>query len=243
MQEARHSDMQAAIFLQKIRFCYGNFHFLIVEYNLLKKSYKEFLFMNYLFFDIEGASPKLCTIATFGYVLSDENFNIIEKEDILMDPDSKYDWYVAKNLLSYSKQTLAAQPKFDERYNRIRSLLASEDTLVCGFSIANDLKYLNSECVRYSLPPLDFRFLDVQMLVDAYFESKNQIGIERAYTMLEIDDDVILHRSDEDALASLKVAKKVCELKGETLTSLSKIYACTGVNKALAFSFDQKQER
>lgn len=62
--------------------------------------------MKYLFFDIEGACPKLCTVATFGYVLSDEKFNIKEKTDILMNPDSKYDWYVVKNLLSYSKKLL-----------------------------------------------------------------------------------------------------------------------------------------
>ena len=63
--------------------------------------------MKYLFFDIEGACPKLSTIATFGYVLADENFSILAKEDILVNPNSKYDWYVLKNLLSYKKAQLA----------------------------------------------------------------------------------------------------------------------------------------
>lgn len=186
--------------------------------------------MKYLFFDIEGASPKLSTIATFGYVLTDENFSILAKEDILMNPNSKYDWYVLKNLLSYTKAELAIEPKFDFHYEKIKSLLEDRDTLVCGFSISNDLRYLNGECKRYSLPSLYFNYMDVQTLTDKIFESKNQIGIERAYALLEIEEDILLHRSDEDALAAMKVAKKLCELKGEPLSKLISLYDCTGTN-------------
>lgn len=195
--------------------------------------------MKYLFFDIEGACPKLCTIATFGYVLSDEKFNIEEKTDILMNPDSKYDWYVAKNLLSYSKKTLAENPKFDARHGRIKELLEDKDTLVCGYSIVNDLKYLNSECKRYSLPSFDFSFMDVQMLADSFFESKNQIGIERAYSMLGIDDTIILHRSDEDAKAAMNVAKAICKIENASLFELAKKYNATGNNRNFQYEFDR----
>ncbi len=191
--------------------------------------------MKYLFFDIEGASPKLSTIATFGYVLTDENFRVIVREDILMNPASKYDWYVLKNLLSYTKAQLAKEPKFPEHYAKIKALLEDGDTLVCGFSISNDLKYLNSECKRYGLPAFRFDFMDVQTLIDRYFESKNQIGIERAYAMLEIDEPILLHRSDEDAFAAMKVAKKLCERTGTSLSELAAAHASTG--KMLAYSF------
>jgi len=191
--------------------------------------------MKYLFFDIEGACPKLSTIATFGYVLADESFNVLAREDILMNPASKYDWYVLKNLLSYTKAELAKHPKFDAHYSKLRALLEDGETVVCGYSIVNDLKYLNSECKRYSLPPLHFSFLDVQTLADRYFESKNQIGIERAYAMLEINDEILLHRSDEDALAAMKVAKKLCEKTGLTLPELTEKYICTGKNFRYTF--------
>jgi DNA polymerase III epsilon subunit-like protein len=191
--------------------------------------------MKYLFFDIEGACPKLSTIATFGYALTDESFNVLAREDILMNPASKYDWYVLKNLLAYTKAELAKHPKFSEHYEKIKSLLEDSETIVCGFSIVNDLKYLNSECKRYSLPSFTFSFLDVQKLTDKYFESKNQIGIERAYAMLEITDEILLHRSDEDALAAMKVAKKLCEKTGLTLTELSEKYVCTGKNFLYTF--------
>ncbi len=186
--------------------------------------------MKYLFFDIEGACPKLSTIATFGYVLTDENFGLIAREDILMNPNSKYDWYVVKKLLSYTKAQLANEPTFDFHYSKIKELLEDEDTLVCGFSISNDLKYLNSECKRYSLPSFDFDYMDVQTLTDKIFESKNQIGIERAYSLLGIEDEILLHRSDEDAFASMKVAKKLCTLKASSLSELISLYPCTGKN-------------
>ena len=82
--------------------------------------------MKYLFFDIEGACPKLSTIATFGYVLTDENFNVTAREDILMNPASKYDWYVLKHLLSYTKAELAApMPQFRSINSSVLSFLYS----------------------------------------------------------------------------------------------------------------------
>ena len=189
--------------------------------------------MKYLFFDIEGACPKLSTIATFGYVLTDEDLGVIAREDILMNPNSKYDWYVVKNLLSYTKAQLAAEPKFNFHYGKIKELLEDEDILVCGFSITNDLKYLNSECRRYSLPPLLFRYTDIQTIADKFFDSKNQIGIERAYAMLDIADKILLPRSDEDAFAAMKVAKKLCNIKEMNLFELAKAYGCIGKNEGL----------
>lgn len=190
--------------------------------------------MKYLFFDIEGACPKLSTIATFGYVLTDENFDLIAREDILMNPNSKYDWYVVKKLLSYTKSQLAKEPTFDFHYDKIKALLEDEDTLVCGFSISNDLKYLNSECKRYDLPSFEFSYMDVQTLIDKVFESKNQIGIERAYDLLEINDEILLHRSDEDAFAAMNVTKKLCSLKSASLSELISLYPCTGKNFSYA---------
>ena len=194
--------------------------------------------MKYLFFDIEGASPKLSTIATFGYVVTDGDFNVISREDILMNPDSKYDWYVVKHLLSYTKAQLAQNPKFDSHYTKIKALLEDGDTLVCGYSIMNDLKYLNSECKRYSLPPFEFSYLDVQTLADRIFESKNQIGIERAYDMLGIEDKILLHRSDEDALAAMKVARELCKKENTSLPELAAKYVCTGKMHAYSFEND-----
>ena len=44
--------------------------------------------MKYLFFDIECSvvSKKAAKICAFGYCLTDEQFHILEKEDILINP-------------------------------------------------------------------------------------------------------------------------------------------------------------
>ena len=42
--------------------------------------------MRYLFFDIECSEGK--SMCSFGYVLTDEKFRILEKDDILMNPEA-----------------------------------------------------------------------------------------------------------------------------------------------------------
>ena len=44
--------------------------------------------MNYLFFDIECCDGN--HICSFGYVICDEHFNILKKEDIIMNPQKKF---------------------------------------------------------------------------------------------------------------------------------------------------------
>ena len=46
----------------------------------------------YLFFDIECASVNktVAKICVFGYCLADENFNVIEKEDLLINPHGEF---------------------------------------------------------------------------------------------------------------------------------------------------------
>ena len=57
--------------------------------------------MNYLFFDIEcancdGGNGKICS---FGYVLTDTDFNVLEYKDLLIDPKAKF------KLNGYGKKT------------------------------------------------------------------------------------------------------------------------------------------
>ena len=52
----------------------------------------------YLFFDIESAN---CYggeghICSFGYVICDSDFNVLEMDDIVMNPEAPFDWYLTK---------------------------------------------------------------------------------------------------------------------------------------------------
>lgn len=80
--------------------------------------------MKYLFFDIECANcfDRKGKIFSFGYVLTDEKFNVLEpREDILVDPDAPFDWYVAKKMMAYDKKEFRTKPRFDRIYPRIKS--------------------------------------------------------------------------------------------------------------------------
>ena len=46
--------------------------------------------MKYLSFDIECADGGKATICSFGYVIADEQFRVLKKEDIVLNPDGKF---------------------------------------------------------------------------------------------------------------------------------------------------------
>ena len=46
--------------------------------------------MKYLFFDIECADGGKATICSFGYVITDMDFNILDHDDILMNPEGRF---------------------------------------------------------------------------------------------------------------------------------------------------------
>ena len=124
--------------------------------------------MKYIYYDIECSDGfHMCS---FGYVVADENFNVLEKEDILMNPEAVFHtgaW--GKNRekdpgieLGYPKEAFRKSPKFPKHYQRIRALLSDEDVKIIGFSHNNDALFLSKACKRYSLPPIPYRFYDVQ---------------------------------------------------------------------------------
>ena len=52
--------------------------------------------MKYLFFDIEGANcynytSKMCT---FGYVITNEKFEMLSKVDVIMNPEAHFDKHI-----------------------------------------------------------------------------------------------------------------------------------------------------
>ena len=57
--------------------------------------------MKFVFFDIECANyiNDMFTICTFGYTITDEHFNVIKKEDILINPKSKFNKIVLNKII------------------------------------------------------------------------------------------------------------------------------------------------
>ncbi|MGN1104156.1 MAG: exonuclease domain-containing protein [Candidatus Coproplasma sp.] len=175
--------------------------------------------MNFVFFDIECASvykysAKICA---FGYVLCDEKFNIIKKEDILINPKGKFHLTDGRGerglVLPYEYADFKKYPLFPEVYSKIKELLEDKNNLVFGHATLNDVNYLNLETKRFHLPSFKFTYSDSQLM---YMTSVNdftrQFGLE--YITRNLDVDFTPHRAADDAYATMKVVEALSNKHG-----------------------------
>ncbi len=188
--------------------------------------------MNYLFFDIECSvvSKKAAKICAFGYCLTDEKFHILEKEDILINPQGGFHLTDRKGtqglVLPYEYASFKKYPTFREKAEKIYGLLQDKDTLVAGHATMNDVKYLNLESLRFSLPSFHFSFADTQFLyMNKIGEFSRQFGLGAIAEQLGVE--FVAHRAVDDAYATMKVAEAMCKSEGLTLPEILKKYEIT----------------
>ena len=174
--------------------------------------------MNLVFFDIECASVHKTTakICAFGYVVCDEQFNIIKKEDILINPKGGFhltDRKGEKGLeLPYDYSEFKKHPPFPAVYSFVRRLLEDDDSLVFGHAIMNDVKYLDLETRRFHLPPFSFEFLDSQLMYMTHIgDFSRQFGLE--YITENLNVDFTPHRSAADPYATMKIVEEPCRIR------------------------------
>ena len=185
--------------------------------------------MNYLFFDIEcaGVFKNMAKICAFGYCLTDENFHIIEKEDLLINPQGHFHLTDRKGeqgiVLPYKYEDFKKYPTFPMRAEKIYALLQDENTLAVGHAVQNDVKYLNFESKRFSLPSLRFSFADTQFLyMNTISEFSRQFGLGTIAQQLGVE--FTPHRAVDDAYATMKVAEAMCKAENATFAQLLEKY-------------------
>jgi DNA polymerase III epsilon subunit-like protein len=183
--------------------------------------------MNLLFFDIECASVYKTTakICAFGYVICDEQFNIIAKEDILINPKGKFhltDGRGEKGLvLPYKYEDFKNYPPFTAVYPKIKQMLEDKNNIVFGHSILNDIKYLQLETKRFNLPSFNFQFADSQiMYMTKIGDYSRQFGLE--YITKDLNVEFTPHRAADDAYATMKIVEAMCKLEGLSFVELEK---------------------
>ena len=186
----------------------------------------------YLFFDIECASVNKTTakICAFGYCLTDEDFNVIQKEDILINPHGGFHLTDRKGekglVLPYDYDTFKNRPDFPAVAEKIYALLQNKDTLVCGHATGNDVKYLNLESRRFSLPSFCFEFADTQYVYMCRKQNmKRQYKLETIAEELGVD--FTPHRAVDDAYAAMKIAEAMSKEEGVTFRQLLIKYGVT----------------
>ena len=188
--------------------------------------------MKYLFFDIECASvfKNVAKICAFGYCLVDEQFHILDKQDVLMNPKGGFHLTDRKGtqglVLPYKYEEFKTYPTFPEYADKIYALLQDKDTLVVGHASMNDVKYLNLESKRFSLPSFSFSFADTQFLyMNTIGEFSRQFGLGLIANDLGLE--FTPHRAVDDAYATMKIAQALCKQENLSLPKLIEKYQIT----------------
>ncbi len=204
--------------------------------------------MKYLFFDIECASSigNNCKICSLGYLIADENLEIIKsQEDIVINPaisNLEWDWRVVKTMLAYPKLVIEKQPIFPQFYKKLKNLFEDGDTLVCGFSVKDDVGYLTDEFERYNLEAFNYKFFDIQGLHRKYREVETKGGLTEAYVYWCQKQPSQAHRSDDDAYSTYGVAKAICKSQNKSLAQLIEENSnYLGMADGLKFGFNNEE--
>ncbi len=198
--------------------------------------------MNYLFFDIECANcdygnGKICS---FGYVITNDSFEITETQDIIINPKApfhlrSYGANAKESItLAYPESVFRSAEPFPAHYEKIKSLLTAPDTVIFGYAPENDAGFLRSEFERYRRTPVDFRFYDVQRLFKCCVSNGQQAlsSLSAACEALGISPDIANHKSSSDALATAMVLKEICRLNGLSPAALAENHReCEGMLK------------
>lgn len=180
---------------------------------------------SYLFFDIEcancfGGVGKMCS---FGYVLTDEDFNVIDSQDVAMNPEAEFDWYLFspknKCRLAYSKDYFRAQHNFDSYYKGIKKLLEESGRRVIGFSSANDVGFIVSAWERYGLEPINFCAYDSAAIASNITGSKRGLSEWCAFFNIDISG-LTAHCSRDDAMMTMLLVKSLCAQKNMGIEEL-----------------------
>ena len=188
--------------------------------------------MKYLFFDIECANcyQNCAKIFSLGYVVTDENFNILhDKEDVLINPRDRFDWYVAKKMMAYPREIFKDMPPFPDFYDRFREMFEDEDTMVVGYAVTNDVHFLHDDCKRYGLAPYTYKFYDVQQLYARQPVNNTAKNLEDSLLSWCNIEPENLHRSDEDAYNTMLIMKAIAEYHGTNIPGLMEMFPdCAG---------------
>lgn len=174
--------------------------------------------MKYLFFDVECANTKdgICKMYSFGYVITDTNFKVLKKEDIIINPEDTFDWYFFKKdsriKLPYPKEEYLKYPNFKDQYQYIENILKDEYKGIFGYSVSGDLKFIKQSYERYGLEPIEINAYDVLKISKEYGGYTGKLANIPEELLKDEDVELTSHKSVDDAYKTMIVLKKALSL-------------------------------
>ncbi len=169
--------------------------------------------MNYLFFDCEFATSKRGNVkmCEFGYVLTNEYFEILKKDNFIMNPNIKkreWDYRVVNKILTREVYEYEQNPSFYNYYNEIVELINNSD-YIFGHTLDSDANALNCECKRYGLPSINFEFYDIKEFYKIYSDDTTSTSLENMVKELDISSDKENHDGESDAFNTMLILKEI----------------------------------
>ena len=92
---------------------------------------------------------------------------------------------------------------------------------IFGFSVKNDMGFLQSACERYGLPSINYAAYDVAKIIDGANDLKNGKGLEEWCRIYKVPcEKFVSHKSSDDAKMTMLLLKAFCGQNNETVDSL-----------------------
>ena len=175
--------------------------------------------MRYVAFDIECSIviPCYSEMCEFGYVIADENFNIICERNLRIKP--KKVQKIIGEKIGIKLEDFKDAPKFEEVYDEIREVLEHPDQIIFAHSAISDLKYLGRECriKRCNYPRIEV--YDTEKIYKEYTKSE-KTSLESTKEWIGIDFKN--HSAIDDSKACLYIMKKIAEEEKENFPAFFK---------------------
>ena len=189
--------------------------------------------MRFLSIDLEACNKYVKgSVFSVGVVLADEQFNIIYKEDILINPHCKFNTNFRKPIkFSVTPEDVKNAPDLSAVYPKLSALFTA-DTIIMAHSANNDMFMLNEACRRAKLPPFKFEYICTQMIYSAVYDVMTGIGLDKAVEDLNLTFNH--HKADDDAEMALAILQKCCHTMQKTYPELEKIL---GIKRGLIHDY------
>ena len=176
---------------------------------------------SFVFFDCECANTfegvgKICSL---GYVICDDELNVIESEDVVMNPECEFDWYLFSGKgdcqLAYSKDYFRIKPNWEAYHKDIKKLLTTGNRFIAGFAVGNDVGFVNSACERYQKDYIQFRAFDVEKLLNKAYGQKKKLKEWAEFMGVNLVK-FQSHKSVDDAMMTMLCLKSYCMKTGKS---------------------------